>query len=222
MTLRSAQELATVENPAWPAIDDLVSKPDSVARVLPIAPADGLASLYSLQVTAASALGALALNCGGLLIDSGWLRILGGGFQALPSIAAANGLHDSSDVHAPPPHLVVAFDVLGGRFAIDGGGLGINPGEVCYWAPDSLVWEGTGLGHSAFLNAFLGGAGTDFYGDFRWPGWGEEVAELALDQGLSVWPPPFSAEGQDLATVSRRAVPFTELSAFYDAAAAQL
>lgn len=222
MDLRSAEELAAVEESAWPAIAALIDGPDSVARALPIAPADGQASLYALQVTAASALGALALNCGGLLIDGGWLRVLGGGFKALPSIAEASGVRDPAATQGPSPYLIVALDVLGGRFAIDGGGLGINPGRVCYWAPDSLSWEDTGLGHGAFVHAFLSGAATDFYKDLRWPGFADEVAALALDQGLSLWPPPFTVEGKDLATVSRRPVPFVELLVFYDDAAAQL
>jgi len=222
MSVRSAAELAAVENPAWPGIAAAVHGSDSCAQVLPIPRADGELSLEALQVTAASALGALALNCGGLLIDGGWLRILGGGCAGLPSIGQASGLGDPRLTREPPAFLMVAFDVLGGRFAIDGGGLGIKPGSVCYWAPDSLAWEDTGLGHGAFVHAFLSGAGAEFYGDFRWPGWSDEVEALALDQGLSLWPPPFSVEGQNLAEVSRRPVPFAELVAFYDDAAAQL
>jgi hypothetical protein len=221
MDLRSAEELAAVENPAWPSIEALIARPGSVARALPIARADGEASLHALQVTAASALGALALNCGGLLVDAGWLRILGGGAEGLPSIAVANGLQDPSTIQAPPGHLIVAFDVLGGRFAVDGGGLGVNSGNVCYWAPDSLAWEDTGLGHGDFVHAFINGAATGFYADLRWSGWTEDVAALALDQGLSLWPPPFTVEGKDLASVSRRPVPFVELLGFYDDAARQ-
>lgn len=222
MTIRSAEELASVENPAWSSIHATVTEPGSVAHPLPVAPVDGQATLYMLQVTAASALGALALNCGGLLVDGGWLRILGGGSDGLPSLASANGLTRPSATQAPPPCLTVAFDVLGGRFAIDGGGLGINAGNVCYWAPDSLAWEDTGLGHAAFVHAFVTGAATEFYKDFRWPGWAEQVAALALDQGMSLWPPPFTAEGKDLTAVSRRPIPFVELLSFYDDAAAQL
>jgi hypothetical protein len=221
MNLRSAEELANVENSAWPAIAALAAQPHSIARVLPIDRVAGEASLHALQVTAASALGALALSCGGILVDGGWLRILGGGFDGLPSIAEANGLGGAA-VAVQPAYLTVGFDVLGGRFAIDGGGLGIDPDKVCYWAPDSLAWESTDLGHGAFVHAFLNGAGTDFYGSFRWTGWTDDVAALAVDQGLSLWPPPFTVEGRDPASVSRRAVPFSELMTFYDDAASQL
>lgn len=221
MTLRSVAELTDVQDPAWPEIAALVGRHDS-ARALPIDRSSGETSLHALQVTAASPLGALALNCGGILIDHGWFRLLGGGAPGLPSLSAANGWLDATAAEVQPAFLTVALDVLGGRFAIDGGGLGINPGKVCYWAVDTLAWEDTGLGHGAFVHAFINGAAAEFYGNFLWPGWAEEVGALGLDQGLSLWPPPFSTEGQDLAAVSRRAVPLAELHTFYADASAQL
>ncbi|WP_406830506.1 DUF2625 family protein [Pedococcus sp. KACC 23699] len=101
MELRSAEELASVDEPAWPAIESLVRQSSPLARILPVDRVTGEASLHGLQVTAASALGALALNCGGLLVDGGWLRILGGGYLGLPSIAAANGLHGPTTAQPP-------------------------------------------------------------------------------------------------------------------------
>lgn len=55
---------------------------------------DAASAIYALQVTTGSVLRALAYNCGGLLIEHGWLRILGGGTTLLPSLAAANALGD--------------------------------------------------------------------------------------------------------------------------------
>jgi hypothetical protein len=106
-------------------------------------------------------------------------------------------------------------DVLGGRFAVNGGGLDAAPGDVCYWAPDTLQWTGLGGGYSAFLAWSLSPGLTDFYSTLRWPGWQAEVDSLPADQGLSLFPPPFTAQGRDLSMVSRRPVPLTELHAFY-------
>jgi hypothetical protein len=53
--------------------------------------------------------------------------------------------------------LEVAWDVMGGRFAINGGGLDAEVGEVCYWGPDSLDWTGIGGGHFGFVGWALGG-----------------------------------------------------------------
>lgn len=191
-------------------------------EILPVDIERGGRVLFALQVTAASALGALALNCGGLLVDHAWLRLLGGGTADLPDLATANGLGAPTSGTSPPGSLVVAYDVLGGVFAIDGGTLEVAPGEVCYRAPDTLRWVSLGAGHGGFVQAALSGALTDFYADLRWPGWEEEVSALNLDQGLSVYPPPFTEQGRDIGSASRRPVAFTELLAFYDDMAIQV
>lgn len=205
---------------AWPNLMETIGASPVPVQVLEVDASDARRTLHTLQVTVASTLGALAYYCGGILVDHGWVRLLGGGMSKFQSISVANGLAKPSG--SPPGHLLVGFDVLGGSFAIDGGSLGASPGEVCYWAPDSLAWDGLELGHGGFVRAFLGGATTAFYESVRWPGWEMEVSRLAPDEGLSLMPPPFAAEGADLSTVSRRTVPFTELQAFYDDVAAQL
>jgi hypothetical protein len=220
--LRSADELAVVDDPAWPALVHLITTAGVSVRVLDLATGRGIQVLHRFQVTARSTLGALALNCGGLVIDHGWVRVLGGGTDQLPDLAHAYGLDAGDGTSGSPPALVVAYDVLGGQFAIDGGGLGVNAGEVCYRGPDTLRWEGLGTGHGAFITALLAGGLDDFYAHLRWPGWEQDVQSLELDQGLSVYPPPFTAEGQPIAAASRRVVPFSELLALYDAVAAQL
>ena len=216
MTARSAAELADVPDPAWPALAELAR--EARATVIPLERAQGLAALERLQVSARSTLGALALECGGIVADSGWFRILGGGDHGLPDIATASNVRPGE----APAMLLVAFDALGGRFAIDGGGLGCNPGEVCYFGPGALDWEGLGGGNSAFVEAVLTGAMSKTFAGLRWPGWESEVGALALDQGLSLYPPPFSNEGKDVSAVSRRAVPLAELHHFYTDAARQL
>jgi hypothetical protein len=60
------------------------------------------------------------------------------------------------------------------------------------------------------------------FDSLRWPGWEEEVESLDPDQGIALYPPPFSVEGRDPSKVSRRAVPIAELFGFYEDAAAQL
>lgn len=218
---RSVAELTAVEDPAWPAIAAAIADAPLPVHALPIARAAGEQVLERLQVTTRSALGALALECGGLLVDHGWLRVLGGGAPCMPDLASANGVGDAQASSAPGS-LLVAADILGGRFAVDGGALGVEPGQVCYFAPDTLRWEGLDLGHGDFVLAMLGGATSQFYDGWRWPGWEHECAALPRDHGFSLWPPPFAAQGRDAAAVSRRGVPLGELFAFYDDAARQL
>jgi hypothetical protein len=211
--VRTVAELRDVADPAWPQLASAIDAAPN-ATVAPLTRADGEACLLALQVTARSALGALALNAGGVLVDQGWLRILGGGYEELPSLATANGF-SAGPPATPPPTLLVAFDVLGGRFAVDGGGLGA-PGEVHYWGPDTLAWSPLGLGHSDVVFWALGPGVAEFYADLRWDGWADEVSGVGLGRGLAVMPPLCTAQSRPVATTSRRPVPWAELSAFLD------
>lgn len=212
---RSSLELANVVEPAWPDIVAVVSAHGD-ARAMPVDRGQGMRVLEALQVTARSPLGALALNCGGLIADHGWFRIFGGGAAGIPDLASVNALPDS----APPPY--VAQDVLGGQFAVDGGGLGLAPGVVCYFGPDTLEWQELGIGHGEFVFAAVAGELAEMFTDPRWPGWEREASSLSPDQGISLLPPPFSLEGQNIEDVRRRPVPLEELVQFYADAATQL
>ena len=117
--------------------------------------------------------------------------------------------------------LEVARDVLGGRFAINGGGLPGTPGGTYYFAPDTLTWDSLGLGHGAFVAWALSDGPADFYRDLRWAGWEAEVEAIPLGEALSVYPPLFSAESAG-GEVSRRPVPWHELAAFHEEMGRQL
>lgn len=212
--MRPLSELRDVDDPAWPQLADTILDSPST-EILPVLQSDGEACLQALQVTARSTLGALALHTGGLLIDGGWLRILGGGSPGLPSLAEANDL-SSGGAAGPPALLFVAFDVLGGRFAVNGGGLEGPPADVHYWAPDSLAWESLGVGHTDFVWWSLGEKVAEFYGDLRWDGWAEELSKVRLEQGLSFFPPLCSSESRPIGRTSRRPVPWSELWGFLD------
>ena len=174
-------------------------------------------ALESLQVTVRSFLGGIVGNCGGLLIDAGWLRVLGAGVTGLPGVHEANHLTGT-----PPLLLTIAWDVMGGQFAVNGGGLAAESGEVCYWQPDALEWLGLGLGYGAFIAWALSDQLEPFYTDLRWPGWEHEVLALDLDQGVFSYPPVFTKEGSDLRRARREAVPMTELHEALSRAALEL
>lgn len=182
---RSADDLRAAAHQAWPEIESLIAAAEVPVRVVQADARRRDAALAALQLTTASFLGAVVAECGGLLIDHGWLRMLGAGAGGLPGVHEANTITGSA-----PEMLVIGWDVLGGRFAVNGGGLDAAPGDVCYWAPDTLQWTGLGGGYSAFLAWSLSTGLTDFYSTLRWPGWQAEVDSLPADQGLSLFPPP--------------------------------
>ncbi|WP_268762395.1 DUF2625 family protein [Kitasatospora griseola] len=74
--------------------------------------------LLQLQVTARSTLGALTLHTGGLLLDDGWLRVFGGGPAGLGRVNRFPATFDPG--RHPGTGLVLAHDVLGGVFALNG------------------------------------------------------------------------------------------------------
>ncbi|MFD3696280.1 DUF2625 family protein [Streptomyces sp. NPDC058646] len=220
--MRELRELTDVEDPAWPGLGEELAAAAARCELLPADPDRGRASLLQLQVTARSYLGAFVLHCGGLLVDDGWLRVYGSPAAAnardLPSLARVNGFPDVVDpAWRAEAGLVLAHDVLGGVFLLNGpapagAGRPGAPGEVVYFAPDSLSWEPLGAGHGAWLSWTVSGALDGFYEGLRRPGWRDEVRELTGGQGLSSFPPLWSAEArQDLSATSLRAVPLAEL-----------
>ncbi|MDF2145975.1 DUF2625 family protein [Knoellia sp. p5-6-4] len=167
--IRSVQELADVEEPAWPQILEW-AQDGGRTQILEREPNRAAQALFLLQVTTRSPIGALAHACGGLVVDHGWLRILGAGTSELADLATANDLSDPTADQGPPAHLVVAHDVLGGIFVVTGGGLAGELGEICYWGPDLLEWTPLGIvGHVDLVAWALTGGTDDLYTDLRWP-----------------------------------------------------
>lgn len=202
-----------MEPSAWVAISASVAAAPYPVEVLPADPERSAACLATLGVTTRSWLGAVVVGSGGLLVDHGWLRVLGGGHRNLPDVVAA--------VDPEAGGLTVGFDVMGGRFAWFPARPGAAP-TVHYFGPEDLTWDDLELGYGEWLHAMLAGALTGFYAALRWPGWEQEVAGVGLDEGISAWPPPWTAEGKDLATVSRKAIPLGELLSAQQEMARQL
>ena len=193
--------------PAWPGLEAIARASGRVV-VLPREAPAAEACLERLQVTTRSALGALAYETGGLLIDAGWLRLFGAGSATLTRPLGA--WNDALGIDVADL-LVFGDDVVGGLFAINGGALGPARGSVFYFAPDELAWIDLERGHGAFVEWAMTGDLAMFYKHLRWPGWEQECAALAADQALSLYPPPWSQEGKDVARVSRRPVSALEL-----------
>lgn len=112
MPLRSVDELAVDRDSAWPGLVERIGDALVPVRVHPALPQDGRRTLYRLQVTTRSTLGALAFHCGALEVDHGWVKVLGAGAAGLPDLATVNGLGEPTAESQPPALLVVALDVL--------------------------------------------------------------------------------------------------------------
>ena len=208
--MRSLSELTATDDPAWPLVQQWVAAAPN-AVVLPVDHHKAEAALTKLQVTLRSPMGAVTYYTGGILVDHGWLRILGSGSERLTrSIPSWNAGRAPTDAAGHSAYLLVADDVLGGFFAINGGGLQGRPGNVFYLAPDSLEWEDMSMGYTDFLRWALSARVDQFYSDNRWPHWQDEVAKVPGDKALSVYPFLW-AKGPTIEHRSRRAVPVEEV-----------
>lgn len=217
--MKTLEQLLDAES-SWPVIQQLLKKSPLACEVVEAPDEERALTLVGLQVTVHSFLGALAWGCGVIAIDHGWVRLLGAGVGTL------DGLHVETldDVAGSRSFegIVAAVDILGGRFAVHGGGLAeVALGDVVYFAPDTLEWMPTGLGHSGLVEFLLSDRLATFYADLRWVGWEGDVQGVPLDHGLAAYPFPWTQEGRGPG-VSRRAVPFAELIGFAEDAAAQL
>lgn len=201
----------------WPQVEDLLKQAHLPVRLIPASP--GSTVHEELELTQASVLGAIAANAGAIVFDHGWLRVLGAGVHSknpddrLSSLSQANPDLEETEI------CLIAFDVLGGMFAIDDGGIGNGDGEVFYFAPDTLMWEGLELGYAQFIEAMVDGESEQFYADQRWPGWEKETEALLLGQGFNQYPFPFTDGGQDVSQVQRSVASLKDLHEFYTSAA---
>ena len=84
----------------------------------PLAEEDRKSALLETQVTLRSPMGAIVYETGGLLVDHGWLRLLGSGHPRLPrSMPAWNKGRTLLPQGKSAGFWLVADDVLGGFYA---------------------------------------------------------------------------------------------------------
>jgi hypothetical protein len=158
-------------------------------------------------------MGAVIYNTGGMLIDQGWLRLLGSGHTKLArSLPSWNQGRSVSADGKSLGFLLIADDVVGGFFALNGAALGPGSGQVLYCTPDTLRWEPmNGLGYSQFVVWSLSLNMKQFYQGMYWDGWESEVSSRQGDQAFSIYPPLCTVEGKNIAACSRRPASVAEI-----------
>lgn len=180
-------------------------------EILPRNSAAAEAELLKTQVTTRSVMGAVVYETGGILIDHGWLRILGSGSAKLPrGLGSWNIGRTQSEPAAPAPYYLIADDAAGGYFALNGGGLDGTPGNVFYLPPDTLEWEDCEKGYGDFLHWALVGDLQMYYENLRWQNWREEIRDLSGDNVYTFFPFLCTEEGGDINQVSRKPIAIAE------------
>jgi len=198
---------------------DIVRNAMRIARnkyeILPADLAKAKDALYQTQVTTRSPMGAIIYFTGGILIDGGWIRILGSGNDKLDrSLAQWNKGKTFNELGEKPKFLLIADDVVGGFFATNGGAFGSDLGMVYYLAPDDLRWEAQHMSYTDFINFCFVGDMNQYYSGLRWEKWQKDMKEITGNKGFFTYPYLWTKEGKDIETDTRKVVPIQELYDF--------
>lgn len=209
--MRQLDELINKTDPGWTLVQEWISKAQNKVEVLPCDTAKAKDALYKTQVTTRSPMGAIIYSTGGLLVDSGWIRVLGSGSTRLSrTLPDWNKGKSFKEFGEQPSFLLIADDAVGGFFAINGGVFGSDVGKVYYLSPDNLEWDPLELTYTEFLNFCFNGDLDNFYKDLRWTNWKTEVAALDGNKTYSFFPFLWTKEGKDINKVSRKPISVEE------------
>lgn len=213
--MRTLQELINTENSGWTHVKEWIEVSKNKVEILPCDLQNAKDALYQTQVTTDSLMGAIIYHTGGLLVDHGWIRILGSGCKSLKrSLPQWNKGKTFTEYGEVPGYLLIADDAIGGFYAINGGYLGKDAGNIYYYSPDSLEWEAMEITYSQFLLFCFETDMNEFYGNLRWKGWKDDVKELKPDYSYSFFPFLWTKEGRDINKVSRKVLPVEEVYNF--------
>jgi hypothetical protein len=208
--MKTLEDLVNTEDSFFRVMKEWIS--DSKNQVTLLSPADSCDRiLIGAQVTTRSILGTLIYHTGGVLIDHGWIRILGSGNESFP-----RNVHSWNNESKESGLYLIADDAAGGFYAINGGAFSGEMNTIYYWAPDSMEWEALDLKFSEFFCWLLSGDLDSFYEGIRWENWRNDIKNITTDQCVSFYPFLWTEEG-GCNTSNRDVVPISEALALkYD------
>lgn len=209
--MRPVEELINMADPGWPIVEQWIKEARNKVEILSADSVNARDVLFKTQVTTRSPMGAIVYMTGGILIDDGWIRVLGSGNAKLNrSLPDWNKGKTYEDFGQQPSFLLIADDAIGGFFLLNGGGLGNDPGNIYYFSPGNLEYEPLDISYTEFLNFCFNGNLDEFYEGYRWTDWKTEVSKINGNEVFSFYPFLWTEEGKDINKNSRKAVPVEE------------
>lgn len=209
--MRQVEELINKTDPGWILVDEWIKSAKNKVEILPVDTSKAKDALYKTQVTTRSPMGAIIYMTGGLLIDDGWIRILGSGSakinRTLPDWNKGKSFNEFGE---SPSFLLIADDAIGGFYLLNGGGIGEDLGKVYYFSPDNLEYEPLNLSYTQFLDFCFNNDLDKFYEGSRWTNWRNEVSKLDGDKVFNFYPFLWTKEGKDINKNSRKAISVEE------------
>ena len=112
--LISLDKLINKTDPAWPLVKKWIDSAKNKVEVLPVDSAKAKEVLYNSQMTTYATLGSVIYNTGGIMVDNGWIRILGSGSDKMSrNIADWNKGKTIKEYGDNIPYLLIADDAIG-------------------------------------------------------------------------------------------------------------
>jgi hypothetical protein len=209
--MKKLEELINTEDSGWIIVKEWIDSAKNNVVVLPADPEQAKDVLFKTQVTTRSPMGAIVYTTGGILVDHGWIRILGSGNNKLNrSLPEWNKGKTFNNFGENPTYLLIADDAVGGFFMLNGGALGSDLGKIYYFAPDTLEFEPLDFTYTDFLNFCFNNDLDKFYQDLRWKNWRDDVEKLTGDQVFNFFPSLWSKEGEDINKLSKKIITVEE------------
>lgn len=197
--MRPVDQLINKTESGWTVVKQWIDSAKNKVEILPVDTLKAKDALYKTQVTTRSIIGAIVYSTGGLLIDNGWIRILGSGSskmkRTLPDWNKGKAFNEFGE---PPAFFLVADDAAGGYFAINYGSFGKDLDSIYYLSPDNLVWEPLSMNYEDFVWFCFSGDIKGFYKGIRWESWQKDIQTLKADEVFHILPPLWSKEGKDV------------------------
>ena len=177
--MQTLEQLTDASKSAWGTISQWIERARNHCEVIKKDQSSAERELFTMQMPTSSPMGAVIYETGGILIHHGWLRILGSGSFKLPrGLMDWNFSKSFNQSGDKPKYLLVADDVIGGYFALNGGSLGDNLGKIYYFSPKDLTWHDLNFTYTDFLAWALNGDIEAFYQNLFWQNWQEDVKQL--------------------------------------------
>jgi hypothetical protein len=213
--MRPVDELINQKEPGWILVKEWIDSAKNKVQILSCDTAKAKEALYQTQVTTRSPMGAIVYSTGGLIIDYGWIRILGSGNSKLNrTLPEWNKGKTFKEYGEQSGFLLIADDAIGGFFAINAGSFGNDMGQIYYLSPDNLKWEALDLTYSDFLDFCFNGDLEEFYKGYRWNNWKDEVSRMDGNKVYSFFPYLWTKEGKDINKLTRNQIPVDEQYSF--------
>lgn len=211
--MRTLKELIDTEKSGWPILKEWITLAKNCVEILPVLNTQQAeTALVNSQLSIRSLIGSIIYQTGGLLINNGLIRILGSGSHKMKRSFPEWNLGKTMELYgAVSPYLLIADDAFGGFYAINGGGLGNDAGNIYYNSPDCIDWLPMNMSYSQFLLFCFEADLNDFYQDLSWSGWEKDMKDLQSDYAYSFQPGLWTIKEGDTQNITRTVLPIEDV-----------